>query len=35
MERKAKDDYGFRLEYVELILKKDYSDGYVSKLKQT
>lgn len=35
MERKAKYDYAFRLECVELVLKKKYSAGYVSKLKQT
>lgn len=26
--------YAFKLECVELVLKKHYSDGYVSKLKQ-
>ncbi|MBP1221730.1 transposase [Flavobacterium sp. 1355] len=35
MERKVKYDYAFKLECVELVLKKHYSDGYVSKLKQT
>lgn len=35
MERKTKYDYTFKLECVELVLKKHYSDGYVSKLKQT
>ena len=34
MERKVKYDYAFKLECVELVLKKHYSDGYVSKLKQ-
>jgi transposase len=34
MERKVKYDYTFKLECVELVLKKHYSDGYVSKLKQ-
>jgi transposase len=34
MERKVKYDYIFKLECVELVLKKYYSDGYVSKLKQ-
>jgi transposase len=34
MERKVKYDYSFKLECVELVLKKHYSDGYVSKLKQ-
>jgi transposase len=33
MERKVKYDYTFKLECVELVLKKHYSDGYV-KLKQ-
>jgi transposase len=35
MERKVKYDYAFRLECVELVLKKKYSAEYVSKLKQT
>lgn len=34
MERKKKYDYAFKLECVELVLKKHYSDGYVSRLKQ-
>ena len=34
MERKVKYDYTFKLECVELVLKKHYSDRYVSKLKQ-
>lgn len=34
MERKVKYDYTFKLECVELVLKKHFSDGYVSKLKQ-
>ena len=34
MERKVKYDYAFKLECVELVLKKHHSDGYVSKLKQ-
>jgi transposase len=34
MKRKVKYDYAFKLECVELVLKKHYSDGYVSKLKQ-
>ena len=34
MERKVKYDYAFKLECVELVLKKHYTDGYVSKLKQ-
>lgn len=34
MERKVKYDYAFKLECVELVLKKHYSDVYVSKLKQ-
>ena len=33
MERKVKYDYAFKLECVELVLKKHYSDRYVSKLK--
>lgn len=33
MERKAKYDYTFKLECVELVLKKHYTNGYVSKLK--
>ena len=33
MERKVKYDYAFKLECVELVLKKYYSDQYVSKLK--
>ena len=33
MERKVKYDYAFKLECVELVLKKHFSDGYVSKLK--
>ena len=35
MERKVKYDYAFKLECVELVLKKHYSELYVSKLKQT
>ena len=34
MEKKVKYDYAFKLECVELVLKKHYSEGYVSKLKQ-
>jgi transposase len=34
MERKVKYDYAFKLECVELVLKRHYSDRYVSKLKQ-
>ena len=34
MERKVKYDYTFKLECVELVLKKHYSEEYVSKLKQ-
>ena len=33
MERKVKYGYAFKLECVELVLKKHYSNGYVSKLK--
>ena len=33
MERKVKYDYAFKLECVELVLKKHYSAGYVSGLK--
>ena len=33
MERKVKYDYAFKLECVELVLKKHYSSQYVSKLK--
>ena len=33
MERKVKYDYAFKLECVELVLKKHYSNVYVSKLK--
>lgn len=33
MERKVKYDYAFKLECVELVLKKHYSNNYVSKLK--
>ena len=33
MERKVKYDYAFKLECVELVLKKHYSIVYVSKLK--
>jgi transposase len=33
MERKVKYDYTFKLECVELVLKKHYSSVYVSKLK--
>lgn len=33
MERKVKYDYAFKLECVELVLKKHYSDRYVAKLK--
>ena len=35
MERKVKYDYAFKLECVELVLKKHYSENYVSKLKRT
>lgn len=35
MERKTKYDYTFKLECVELVLKKHYSAEHVSKLKQT
>lgn len=35
MERKVKYDYAFKLECVELVLKKHYSELYVSKLNQT
>lgn len=34
MERKVKYDFAFKLECVELVLKKHYSVGYASKLKQ-
>ena len=34
MGKKVKYDYAFKLECVELVLKKHYSEGYVSKLKQ-
>ena len=34
MERKVKYNYAFKLECVELVLKKHYSEEYVSKLKQ-
>ena len=34
MEKKVKYDYAFKLECVELVLKKHYSEEYVSKLKQ-
>ena len=33
MERKVKYDYALKLECVELVLKKHYSNSYVSKLK--
>lgn len=33
MERKVKFDYAFKLECVELVLRKHYSSEYVSKLK--
>lgn len=33
MERKVKYDYAFKLECVELVLKKHYSIEYVSKLR--
>ena len=33
MERKVKYDSTFKLECVELVLKKHYTNGYVSKLK--
>ena len=33
MGRKVKYDYAFKLECVELVLKKHYSSQYVSKLK--
>jgi transposase len=35
MERKVKYDYAFKLECVELVLNKHYSDRFVSKLKET
>lgn len=35
MKRTVKYDYSFKLERVELVLKKHYSAGYVWKLKQT
>lgn len=35
MERKVKYDYAFKLECVELVLNKHYSDYYVSRLKLT
>ena len=35
MERKVKYDYAFKLECVELVVKKHYSDHYVSKIKNT
>ncbi|WP_445715343.1 hypothetical protein [Flavobacterium sp.] len=34
MESKLKYDYEFKLECVELVLKKHYLDEFVSKLKQ-
>jgi transposase len=34
MERKIKYDYAFKLECVELVLNKHYSDRFVSKLKE-
>lgn len=34
MERKVKYDYAFKLECVEMVLKKHYSNNYVSKLKR-
>ena len=34
MERKVKYDYAFKLECVELVLRKHYSDTHISKLKQ-
>jgi len=34
MEKKVRYDYAFKLECVELVLKKHYSEAYVSKLKQ-
>ncbi len=33
MERKVKYDYAFKLECVELVLKKHYTNGYIYKLK--
>jgi len=33
MERKVKYDYRFKLECVEMVLKKHYSNNHVSKLK--
>jgi transposase len=33
MERKSKYDYAFKLECVELVLKKHFSSKYVSRLK--
>lgn len=33
MDRKVKFDYAFKLECVELVLKKHYSNVYVSRLK--
>jgi transposase len=35
MERKIKYDYAFKLECVDLVLNKHYSDYYVSRLKLT
>ncbi len=34
MERKVKYDYVLKLECVELVLKKHFSDEYVSELKE-
>lgn len=34
MEKKVKYDYAFKLECVELVLKKHYSEGSVSRLKK-
>ena len=34
MERKVKYDYAFKSECVELVLKRHYSIGHVSKIKQ-
>ena len=34
MERKVKYDYTFKQECVDLVLKKNNSYGYVSKLKE-
>ncbi len=34
MVRKVKYSYAFKLECVELVLKKHYTSGYVSNLKE-